>query len=146
MLISKEEHIKMKTNTPTRLFIVEDNFLCSYILDNILKEYGNFQITTFATAEESIKLLDNDPDVIILDYNLDNGMNGLEAFKIIQGRKPQIPVIVFSSQTDVKITADLVKIGVFDYIEKKDMHLGLEKLKKAIIKAIISKSNENKEN
>ncbi len=65
-------------------------------------------------------MLDNNPDLIILDYNLDKGMNGLDTFKIIHSREPKIPVIILSSQTDVQVAADLLKAGVFDYIEKKD--------------------------
>lgn len=47
-------------------------------------------------------------------------MNGLDTFKIIHSREPKIPVIILSSQTDVQVAADLLKAGVFDYIEKKD--------------------------
>lgn len=126
----------MKSHEKTQLYIVEDNFVYSYLLESILKEYGNFNITTFSSAEECIDMLDNDPDLIILDYILGTGINGLDAFKIIHSRKPKIPVIILSNQTDVQVSADLLKAGVFEYIEKKDNEQAMEKLKKSILKAV----------
>jgi two-component system OmpR family response regulator len=118
-----------------KIFIVEDNFLYSYVLEETLKEHGNFKITTFASAEECIEMLDNNPQIIILDYNLENGMNGLDAFKIIHQKKPKIKVIVLSAQKDVQIAADLLKKGVFDYIEKKDNEKAMSRLLNSILKA-----------
>ena len=117
-----------------RLFIVEDNFLYSYMLETTLKECGNFKITSFTTAEECIEMLRNKPDLIILDYHLNGGMNGLEAFQIIHQKNPRVPVIILSSQTDVQVAADILHKGAFDYIEKKDNIKALEKLKASILK------------
>lgn len=118
------------------LFIVEDNFTYSFVLEQTLKEYGPFKITTFATAEECIGLLDNNPDVVILDYQLGKGMNGLEALKIIHARKPKIPVIILSVQKDIGVEAELLENGAYDYIEKKNHKIAVGKLEKTILKAI----------
>ena len=42
-----------------KIFIVEDNFAYSYVLEQTLKEHGNFKITTFSSAEECIQMLEN---------------------------------------------------------------------------------------
>jgi two-component system, OmpR family, response regulator len=120
----------------TSLFIVEDNFMYSYLLEAMLKEYGNFKITTLTSGEDCIEMLENNPKLIILDYNLEKGLNGLDTFKIIHSRKPKIPVIIISSQTDVQVVADLLKLGVFDYIEKKDKQKAMEKLLDSALKAL----------
>lgn len=130
----------MKQLGQTRIFIIEDNFIYSYVLEEMLKEYGNFKITSFTSGEKCIEELNNNPALIILDYNLDKGMNGLETFKIIHLRKPEIPVIILSSQTDVQIVADLLKLGVFDYIEKRDKEKAMKKLCISVLKAL-QKSN-----
>lgn len=122
-----------------KLFIVEDNFMYSYVLGEMLKEYGNFKISSLSSGEKCIELLDNNPDLVILDYNLDKGMNGLDTFKIIHLKKPKIPVIILSSQTDLQVAADLLKQGVFDYIQKQNNETAMEKLKDSIIKALKSR-------
>lgn len=119
-----------------KLFIVEDNFVYAYILEAMLKEFGNFKITSFTTGEECIELLDNDPSLIILDYGLDGKMNGLDTFKIIHSKKPKIPVIILSSQTNVEVAADLLKAGVFDYLQKKDGETAMILLKDSILRAL----------
>jgi DNA-binding NtrC family response regulator len=126
----------MKSLSQTHVFIVEDNFAYSYIVEAMLKEYGNFKVTTFASGEQCVEMLDNNPDLIILDYNLDRGMNGLETFKAIHLLKPKIPVIILSGQTDVQIAADFLKAGATDYIEKKNKEQAMEQLIISILNAL----------
>ncbi len=128
----------MSTQGQIKIFIVEDNFMYSYILEEMLKEHGNFKIASFTSGEKCIELLDSNPDLVILDYNLDDSMTGLDAFKVIHARKPKIPVIVLSSQTDIQVAADLLKLGVFDYIQKKDNETAMQKLRDSVIKALKS--------
>jgi len=117
----------------TSIFIVEDNSLYSYYLNETLKEEGNYRITTFETAEECIKALDTKPDVVILDYYLNKGMNGMDFFNIVHEKYPKIPVIILSNQENVQMAVDLLEAGVFEYIEKKDPE-AIQKLKDAILK------------
>jgi two-component system OmpR family response regulator len=128
----------MNSTGQIKLFIVEDNFMYSYVLEEVLKEYGNFKISSFTTGEKCLELLDSNPDVIILDYNLDDSMNGADTFKVIHSRKPKTPVIILSSQQNIQVAADLLKQGVFAYIEKKDNETAMQKLKDSIIKALKS--------
>jgi DNA-binding NtrC family response regulator len=117
----------------TSIFIVEDNSLYSYYLNEILKEEGNYRITTFETAEECIKALDTKPDLVILDYYLNKGMNGMDFFGIVHEKYPKIPVIILSNQENVQMAVDLLEAGVFEYIEKKDKQ-AMDKLKDAILR------------
>lgn len=115
------------------VFIVEDNPLYTYFLNEALKEEGEFNITTFETARQCIDALkDSKPDVIVLDYFLENGLTGLEIFKEIHEKYPRLPVIVLSAQEDVQVAADLMEAGVHEYLQKKDKDV-VEKLKKAIL-------------
>ena len=126
----------MNSSAQTNIFIVEDNFAYSYVLEARLKEYGNIKITTFTTGESCIELLNNNPSLIILDYNLEGKMNGADTFKMIHSKKPKIPVIILSSQLDVQVVADLLKLGVFDYIQKRDKELTFSKVEQSILKVL----------
>ena len=118
------------------IFIVEDNFLYTYVLEKGISEYGNFNISTYTTGEACLQNLQDNPDLIILDYNLDDEMNGYQVFKQIHKQKPNVPVIILSSQEDIKVVADLLNEGVFDYIQKKDKEKAMIKLKDSILKAL----------
>jgi two-component system OmpR family response regulator len=122
----------MKGRKP-KIFLVEDNFSYSYVLESILKGSGDYQVTTFSTGEECIHMLQNKPDLIILDYNLD-GMNGLETIKAIQAKNTEIPVIVLSSQKDVGVASAFLAAGAFDYIEKKSNGSAMELLTESVKK------------
>lgn len=119
-----------------RIFIVEDNFVFSYVLETTLKEKENYEITTFTSGEECIKFLVANPDVVVLDYNLGKGLNGMDTFRVIQHTIPKTPVIVLSGQDDAQVALDLLKMGAFDYIEKKNTGTAIEKLQDSIIKAL----------
>lgn len=127
----------MSSSGHPKVFIVEDDFVFSYVLENVLKEQENYKITTFPSGEECIELLHNNPDVIVLDYNLGKKLNGLDTFKIIKFKMPKIPVIVLSGQDDAQVAADLMKMGAFDYIEKRNTETAIGKLCESILNALI---------
>lgn len=129
----------MNSKGQAKIFIVEDNFMYSYVLDSVLKDYGNFVITTFESGEACLQLLGNNPDLIILDYNLGTGINGLDTLKAIKAQKPKVPVIILSSQEDIQIAADLLHAGAYDYIQKKNQKDAIEKLTNAVVAAINKK-------
>jgi len=56
------------------VFLVEDNSLYSFFLNETLKEEGDFLITTFDTAKKCLDALDEKPDIIVLDFYLENGI------------------------------------------------------------------------
>ena len=93
----------MSVHGQPRIFIVEDNFMYSYLLESTLKERDNFKVTSFSSATECIELLDNNPNVIILDYNLSDDLNGMEAFKIIRSKKVKYPLLYFHRKLMCKL-------------------------------------------
>lgn len=126
----------MRASGTPKIFIVEDNFMYSYVLESMLSESENLKVTSFTSGEACLELLDNNPDVVILDYNLEGEMTGLDTFRSIRLKKPRIPVIILSGQKDVQVAADLLKEGVFDYIEKKGAEQTMERLRTAVLNAV----------
>lgn len=132
------------SESPIQVFIVEDNDVYSLMLKNALKEKGNFEITTMLTGEYCLTKLDMNPQVIILDHLLappddilGPGITGLEVMKQIHIKKPNLPVIILSNQTDTEIATDYWQVGVFDYMEKN--LLVMDKLLASILKAVNKK-------
>lgn len=113
------------------LFIVDDNVSFLKLIQNHLinKEKDlslnvTYNIKTFSNGEECISCIEENPDIIILDYflNSENGsfMNGDEVFKKIMEINPQQKVVMLSGQDESTIVLSLIKMGLRDYIMKDD--------------------------
>jgi DNA-binding NtrC family response regulator len=107
----------MKRKTQLSLFIVEDNQLYSFYIDNLLKEQFNFKVNTYPNGEACLKDLYLTPDIVILDYML-GGIDGLEVLSAIKKQLPDTPVILLTGQKDVDKAVRLMKAGAYEYIMK----------------------------
>ena len=90
---------------PRTILVIEDDPEVSDILDILLKEEGHIP----ATASDGIAALDLvargacRPDLILADYNLPKGMNGLEVVaKLRQRLHRDVPVIVLTGDISVE--------------------------------------------
>lgn len=118
-----------------RIFIVEDSFTWSFMLETILHDNGNFRISTFKDGHSCLDDLGNNPDIVILDHTLEGDLNGLDTFKAISKLKPKTPVIVISGQEDIQVTADFMRMGAFDYIQK-DREKAIPRLVESVSRAL----------
>jgi DNA-binding NtrC family response regulator len=64
---------------------------------------------------------------VVLDYNLDGEINGLETLEEIRKFDPSIFVVLFSSQKELCNNENRRRYGSFDFIEKKDKSFSLLK-------------------
>lgn len=107
-----------------KLFLVDDDALFLKSLEIEFKQHADFTIDTFATGELCLQHLENNPDVIILDYHLDgidkNAMNGLETLDKIKVINPDIPVVMLSSQDKIDIAITCMHHRAFDYVVKSE--------------------------
>ena len=116
------------------LFIVDDDALFLKSLEIDFAQNTQFVIKTFATGELCLENIAQNPDIIILDYNLNgivkNAINGLETLDKIKTTNPQIPVIMLSSQDSIEVAVNCMKHQAFDYIVKSET--AFMRLQKAI--------------
>jgi DNA-binding NtrC family response regulator len=74
------------------------------------------------------------PDVIVLDYFLDNfdksAMNGIQVLDEIKSGNPEISVVILSSQDKIDVAVNCIHHKAFDYIVKSET--AFIRLKKAI--------------
>jgi two-component system OmpR family response regulator len=114
--MSKENKIK--------LFLVDDDSLFLKSLEIEFLQHADFSIETFATGELCVENLAHNPDVIILDYQLDGVqkgvMNGLETLDKIKAFNPNIPVVMLSSQDRIDVAVNCMHHKAFDYVVKSE--------------------------
>jgi DNA-binding NtrC family response regulator len=122
-----------------RVFLVDDDALFLKSLEIEFLQHEDFIIETYATGELCIANLDNKPDVIILDYQLDgldkNAMNGIETLDCIKDFNQHIPVIMLSSQDKIEVAVSCMHHKAFDYVVKSETaFMRLQKIIPSIIK------------
>jgi two-component system OmpR family response regulator len=81
-------------------------------------------VETFATGELCMEKLSDGPDIIILDYYLDdidtNAMNGIQTLDKIKAVNNEIPVIMLSAQDKIEVAVDCMHHHAFDYVVKSE--------------------------
>lgn len=119
----------MKKENIIKLFLVDDDALFLKSLEMEFNEKAEltaetYIIETFATGELCIENLSLSPDVIILDYYLDGidlkAMNGLETLDKIKASRPDIPVVMLSSQDKIEVAIQCMHHKAFDYVVKSE--------------------------
>ena len=107
-----------------KIFLVDDDALYLKSLEIEFLQHADFAIETFATGELCLQNLVNNPDVIILDYNLDgiekDAMNGLDTLDKIKATSPDIPVVMLSSQDNIDVAINCMHHRAFDYVVKSE--------------------------
>ena len=114
----------MKTPEKIKLFLVDDDALFLKSLEIEFLERADFVIETYATGELCMQSLSRNPDIIILDYQLDgiekNAMNGMETLDKIKAYNPDIPVVMLSSQDKIDVAVNCMHHRAFDYVVKSE--------------------------
>jgi two-component system OmpR family response regulator len=117
-----------------KLFLVDDDavFLKSLEIEFLHNE--DFDIETFATGELCIDNLHKNPEIIILDFQLDGivktAMDGIKTLDKIKSSNPEIPVIMLSSQDKIEVAISCMHHKAFDYVVKSET--AFVRLQKAI--------------
>jgi len=107
-----------------KLFLVDDDPLYLKNLEIEFLESADFEIESFATGELCMAKLSNNPDVIILDYHLDDidksAMNGIQTLDAIKQHNPDIAVIILSAQDSIDVAITCMHHRAFDYVVKSE--------------------------
>ena len=101
------------------IFIVEDDAWYGEILKYHISLNPDYKVSRFETAKECLDKLYLQPDIITIDFSLPD-MSGDKLYKKIREINSQVPVIAISSQENITVAVNLLKMGVNDYIVKDD--------------------------
>ena len=114
----------MKTQKKIQLFLVDDDALFLKSLEIDFSQHPDYKIETYATGELCVENLSHQPDIIILDYQLDgiekNVMNGIQTLDKIKSFNPEIPVVMLSSQDKIEVAINCMHHKAFDYVVKSE--------------------------
>jgi DNA-binding NarL/FixJ family response regulator len=97
----------------------DESFL--FVLKRHLERKNIFEIHTFNTGEAGINQLHLNPEILILDYNLNRSgsrLNGREIMQIAKQQLKNVKIIMLSGQEDGELVFELIQMGIRDYIVK----------------------------
>jgi DNA-binding NtrC family response regulator len=101
------------------IFIIEDDPWYGEILAYHLGLNPDYKITRFENAKDFLAQLHQKPDLVTIDFSLPD-MQGDKLYQKIRESNPSVPVIVISSQENITVAVNLLKMGVSDYLVKDD--------------------------
>lgn len=104
--------------SPKTILLVEDEAIIALSTKMFLHKYG-FNVIIAGTGEEAVELVDDTPtiDLILMDINLGNGIDGTEAARKILADH-DIPLVFHSSHTEPSVVEKTEGITSYGYIVK----------------------------
>jgi two-component system OmpR family response regulator len=143
----------MKSTDSFSVFLVDDDrMFLSTLKDTLDTEFKNkLDISIFTSGEECLKNINGKPDLVILDYFLNedgslNSMNGIEVLKEIKKTDYRdIMVVMLSGQDKLQIALDSIKNGAYEYVTKSESAFVRIKniIKNATVGLVSQRSNKS---
>lgn len=99
--------------------VVEDDPWYGKILEYNLSLNPDHKVTRYTHGEVFLAAVRTWPDLVIIDFSLPD-ITGDKLFKRIRELNSTVPVVVISSQEDISVAVNLLKMGVSDYLVKDD--------------------------
>jgi two-component system KDP operon response regulator KdpE len=109
--------------SPLKVLIVDDEPPIRKLLRVGLSTQG-YEILDATNGKTALALLEEKPDLIILDLGLPD-MQGLDLLAAIRARNESVPIVVLSSRGDESVKVRALDLGADDYLTKP---FGMEEL------------------
>ncbi len=114
-----------------KIVIVEDDLYYNKALTRYVSTICNpkiypdlkFNIESYFTAHDCLENLEPDVDLMLLDFYLINDeeydiIYGDEVVEVVKDYCPNCKIIMVSEQGSTHLTAEMLKNGIYDYIDK----------------------------
>jgi response regulator of citrate/malate metabolism len=100
------------------VLLLEDNYSDVLLIKNVVQEFSlDVRITNAKDTESAIALLFDPgfkPQLVLADMHLTTGVEGL----VKRSEARHVPVVVFSSELSPGEVAEVLKLGVREYVVK----------------------------
>jgi two-component system CheB/CheR fusion protein len=125
----------------TQLLLIEDDRILASAEKKLLERRG-FNVAIAESGEQAYELLETGlkPDLILMDYNLGSGLDGLKSAELIQ-MQWDIPIVYLSSSTDPEYLQKMEETASYGFVLKS---AGVESLEVSIKMALKLHETQNK--
>lgn len=111
----------MPPQETVKLAIVDPHLLVGKILKKYLSEQRHFNVAIQSTDIEDLIRIKGETrvDVLVAEF-LSSSQSGMDGFRKIMDRHPEIKVVVLSMCSDLSMISELLELGIYGYISKSD--------------------------
>ena len=106
----------MNTGLPP-LLVIDDERNMRLSLDAIMAAEG-YQLRAVESAEQAIKLLDEEEFFMVITDARLTGMSGYDFLKHIKSHRPSLPILMITAYATPKLAVEAIKAGAIDYLAK----------------------------
>ena len=100
-----------------KILVVDDDVDICTLLSRYLSKKG-FEVAASHNGTQALDTLKkNRFDLVLCDFRLGD-MDGSEVLAKIKELYPEVPVIIITGYSDIKIAVNVIKAGAFDYVTK----------------------------
>lgn len=125
--------------TDKKVLIVEDDMIISMVLERMILKLGHQVINKVITGQEAIdNALDLEPDLILMDIQLKDDIDGITAMQTIR-EESDVHVIYITGNSDQYNLSRAKETNFVDYLVKP---IQMSHLKKSIGKAFSKQHTE----
>jgi CheY-like chemotaxis protein len=129
----EEQTVEYHPLESIRVLIADDESNIRALLSDFIKSLGMTDVRTAEDGKQAIKiLLEHKVDILLLDLQMP-GLDGYQVARKAVQLWPDLVIVVVTANATIGAAVDLMKIGVFDVIEKPFQY---ETFKAKILKAV----------
>jgi diguanylate cyclase (GGDEF)-like protein len=114
------QHIIPESNVPegqTKILVVDDEESVRHTLTELL-QIRNFRVTATESAEQALKLLEQNAFDVVLSDLLMPRVDGIALAKTIKEMGLNVPVVVMTGYASIETAVESMKAGASDFITK----------------------------
>jgi DNA-binding NtrC family response regulator len=105
-----------------RLLAIDDDEGQRQLVVGILKKSTHIEVSMAGSGTGALTAIsESPPDVVLLDLCI-SGPAGLELLQRIKGIAPAVPVVVITAATDSRTSAEAIRLGAYQFLNKPINH------------------------
>jgi len=113
------------------VWVIDDDRSIRWVLERALRK-AEMEVTSFSNGVGVMEALQRDrPDVILSDIRMP-GIDGLDLLQQVNGRYPNLPVIIMTAHSDLDSAVSAFHGGAFEYLPKPfDLDEAVDQVRRA---------------
>ena len=118
-------------DTMPHIILMDDDPLLLGLAEDLLRhDFPEYRIETTNSLDGLASLLERDHlGLVVTDYHM-KGLTGMDVLRLVKGRHPDCPVVMFTATGDEEIAVEAMKAGLDDYVIKSPGNI--QRLSKAV--------------
>jgi DNA-binding NarL/FixJ family response regulator len=132
---------------PYRIVVVDDEELVRTGLVDLLASLPDYTVAGEAAsaAEAGPAIEQADPDLVVVDVILGEGLDGIQLTRDIKAERPFLPIVILSGRDEALFAEEALLAGASGYVLKGDTEKLLEAIRAALRgKLWVSRSTEGR--